>query len=104
MLKKIQFIIKKFKPHTIKSIEKELVKNRESLNEIEYELREEGGGNKTAFWEHELAEIKNYNKILNLKRQHKLDGRNGWVSRFVWSILAPIIVAVIVSSLVNYFD
>ena len=104
MLEKIQSIIAKFKPHTIKSIEKELVENQKRLNEIEYGLREEYDGNKAAFWEHEVAEIENYNKILDLKRQHKLDGRNGWVSRFIRSILAPIIVAVLVSLAVNCFD
>ena len=101
MFKKIKSIITKLKPHTLKSIEKELVENQKILNKIEYELREEGGGNERAFLEHELAEIENHNKILDLKRRHKLDGRNGLVSRIVWSILAPIIVAVLISLLIN---
>jgi hypothetical protein len=50
---------------------------------------------------HEAIEIEKYNKILDLKRQHKLDRRDGWISRFVWSILAPIIVAVLISLLTN---
>jgi len=101
MFKKIQFVITKFKPCTIKSIEKEIVKNQKKLNEIEYKLREEYDGNEAPLLEHESIETKKYNKILDIKRQHKLDRRNGWISRFIWSILAPIIVAILVSLLIS---
>ena len=38
---------------------------------------------------------------LEIKRQHILDNRNGWLSRVVWSIVSPIIVSLIVNYLVN---
>lgn len=99
MFKKIQFILAKF--NTIKTIEKEIIENQERLNKIEYKLREEYNGNGIGILEHEAIEIEKYNKILDLKRRHKLDRRGGWVSRLIWSILAPIIVAVSVSLLIN---
>lgn len=99
MFKKIQFILAKF--NTIKIIEKEIVENQKRLNEIEYKLREEYSEPDAFILTHEAIEIEKYNKILDLKRQHKLDRRGGWVSRVIWSILAPIIVAVSVSLLVN---
>ena len=95
MFKKNKFII-------IKSIEKEIVENQKRLNEIEYKLREEYDGNEADALKHEAIEIEKNNKILNFKRQHKLDRRNGWISRFIWSILAPIIVTISISFLINY--
>ena len=91
----------KFKLHTIKSIEKEIIEDQKRLNKIEYILREEYSEPDAFILKHEMIEIKKYDKILDLKRQHKLDRRNDWVSRFIWSILAPIIVAVLVSLLIN---
>lgn len=100
MNKKIQSIIKKFKPHTIKSIEKEIDENKKRLDEIEYKFREEYDED-CPWLENEVIEIKKYNKILDLKKQHKIDRRdNGWTSKFIWLILAPIIVAVVVSLLI----
>lgn len=94
-------IITKFKQYSIKSIEKEIVENQKRLNDIEYILREEYSEPDAFALIHEAKEIEKDNKILDLKRQHKLDRRDGWSSKFIWSILAPIIVAVSVSLLVN---
>ena len=96
-------IIKKFKPHTIKSIEKERIENQKELGKIELERENKimKGDDTYILLEHEIASIKEFNKILDLKRQHKLDRRNGWASKFVWSILVPIIVALCVSFLIN---
>lgn len=99
MFKKIQFILTKF--NTIKTIEKEIIENQKRLSEIEYILREEYSEPDAFTLTHEAIEIEKYNKILDLKRQHKLDRRDGWVSKFIWSILAPIFVAVSVSLLIN---
>jgi len=102
MFKKIQFILAKF--NTIKTIEKKIIENKKRLNEIEYLHREEYTEPDDSFLMHEAIEIEKYNKILDLKRQYKLDRRNGWVSRIIWSILAPIIIAVIVSLINYHFD
>ena len=96
--------LKKIKLHTLKSIEKEIIENQKRLNEIEYTLREEYDGNKAYFLKHEAIEIKKDDKILNLKRQYKLDARNGWKHRVIWSISAPIIVTIITLYLLSYFE
>lgn len=94
MFKEIKSIITKLKPDTLRVIEKEIVENQKRLNEIEYTLREEYSEPDAFTLTHEAIEIEKYNKILDLKRRHKLDGKDGWVSKFIWAILAPIIVAV----------
>jgi len=102
MFTKIKITLSKIlsKLNTVKLIEKEIIENQKRLNEIEYKIREEYDEG-SPYIAHEAIEIEKYNKILDFKRQHKLDRRNGWTSRFIWSILAPIIVALSVSLLFN---
>lgn len=101
MFNNIQFFITKFKFNTIKAIEKEIVENQKRLNEIEHTLREEYSEPDAFTLTHEVIEIEKYNKILDLKRRHKLDEKDGWVSKFIWVILAQIIVAVSIYLLIN---
>ncbi len=41
---------------------------------------------------------------LETKRQHFLDRRNGWVSRVLFSVVAPIVVTVLTTYLLNVFS
>lgn len=88
---------------TLSKIEKELEDSQKRLNEIDYDMRENYSLPEADHWTHEATEIKNRNKILEIKRRHKLDRRNGWWARFIWSMLAPVLLAVITAYLINKF-
>ena len=88
-------------PNTPASINKEKIENEKRLNEIEYKLREEYSEPDAFILEHEAIEIKKYNEILNLKKQYILDKRNGWILKLIWSIIAPVIVALLTSILIK---
>lgn len=86
---------------TLSKIEKELESNQERLNQIDYDMRE--NFILPNVWEHEITEIKNRNKVLEIKRKHALDRRDGWTNRFIWSVVAPIILTIITAYLINLF-
>lgn len=88
---------------TLSKIEKELVDNQERLNRIDYDMRENYSEPEADYWTHEATEINNRNKVLEIKRKHALDRRDGWVSRFIWSVLAPILLTIVTAYLINLF-
>lgn len=50
----------------------------------------------------EIGEIESEIKILEMKRTFALDRRNGWGSKIIWSIIAPCIVAIIITITTSY--
>ncbi len=49
-------------------------------------------------------ELESILEQLETKRQHALDRRNGWRSKFVWSVIAPILVTIMTTYLLVSFD
>ena len=89
---------------TLSKIEKEIVDNQKKLNQIEYDIRENYTPDEACVWEHKAIEIEKQNKVLEKKRMHILDRRNGWRVRFIWSVLAPIIISIVTAWLIYYFN
>ncbi len=87
---------------TLTKIEREIVENQKRMNEIEYEVRE-NYNDESWILEHEYTELEKHNKVLELERRHKLDRRNSWRAKMIWSILVPIILSLLISMLSVYF-
>ncbi len=101
-----KYISDKIKIETLSSIEKGILSARLQIKKLKDNRlnRDICNGNLVSFLdgynvqkmvddvrENELESIL---EQLETKRQHKLDRRNGWRSKFVWSVVAPIIVTV----------
>ncbi len=84
------------KSETLKNIEDELVASQKLLNDIEHWSAANQYGNMLSIAEQTQCNgILANMKVLELKRTHLLDRRQGWKQRIFWDILIPIIVTII---------
>ena len=92
---------------TLSKIEKELESKQERLNKIDYDMRENYSLPEADHWAPEATEIENKNKVLGIKRKHKLDRRNGLRAKIIWLVVGSFIglfFTMISKYLINFFE
>ncbi len=89
--------------NTLKEIEKQILKNHETINNIEWSFLNgdlpSNDGESLYYQEEARMQI----KILEIRRQHLLDKRNGWIQRIVFNIAAPVLVSVVTTYILLEF-
>lgn len=92
------------KPLSFQEIEKRLLEIEEEKPRRIHNAKENYSGS----WDDELealdiAYLDVEKATLQMKRQFILDRRNGWLAKMLWSIIVPIIAAIITAYIVSIF-
>ena len=91
-------------PYSLRDIEKRLLEIEEEKPRRIHNAKEDYSGSWGDIMEaDEIAYLDVEKVILQMKRQFILDEREGWKARATWSIIVPIVVAIITAYLVSVF-